>query len=63
MRSAPTLTAAADTLIDSHRWVTLKKINWSDPDGKHRVWESAERKTRGSSGIDGPLLLLMRVPR
>ncbi|TCD67656.1 hypothetical protein EIP91_012166 [Steccherinum ochraceum] len=33
-------------------WVTLKKINWSDPEGKERVWESAERTTRGPSGID-----------
>ena len=31
----------------------MKKIHWSDPDGKQRVWESAERTTRGPSGIDG----------
>ena len=52
------------------RWITLKKLKWSDPDGKEvsgqycvralfrryvgqRLWECAERKTRGSSGVDG----------
>jgi len=37
--------------------VKLKKINWQDPEGKQRVWESAERTTRGSSGIDAVAVL------
>jgi hypothetical protein len=37
----------------------IRKINWQDADGKKRVWEAAERKTRGSSGIDGAL----RIPQ
>ncbi|EKM55789.1 uncharacterized protein PHACADRAFT_57095, partial [Phanerochaete carnosa HHB-10118-sp] len=39
------------------RWITLKKIHWTDPTGKERVWESAERTTRGSSGIDAVAVL------
>jgi ADP-ribose pyrophosphatase len=31
----------------------LKKIHWQDQEGKQRLWEAAERKTRGSSGVDG----------
>ncbi|KAH9995417.1 NUDIX hydrolase domain-like protein [Russula compacta] len=34
------------------KWVSLKKINWQDQNGKTRVWEAADRRTRGSSGID-----------
>lgn len=30
-----------------------------DPDGKERFWEYAERKTRGSSGIDAVVVLAM----
>lgn len=44
------------------RWITLKKIHWTDPAGKERVWESAERTTRGSSGIDGdPLVAVHKL--
>jgi hypothetical protein len=38
------------------RWVSLKKIHWQDQEGKKRVWEAAERKTRGSSAVDGTFL-------
>ncbi|KAH7889878.1 NUDIX hydrolase domain-like protein [Phlebopus sp. FC_14] len=34
------------------KWIALKKINWSDQDGRQRVWECAERKTRGTAGVD-----------
>jgi len=30
----------------------LRKIEWSDQDGKQRVWEAAARKTRKSTGVD-----------
>ncbi|GJE97053.1 NUDIX hydrolase [Phanerochaete sordida] len=39
------------------KWVTLKKLRWTDPTGKERVWEAAERTTRGSSGIDAVAIL------
>uniref|UniRef100_A0A8H7Y2H3 Nudix hydrolase domain-containing protein n=1 Tax=Psilocybe cubensis TaxID=181762 RepID=A0A8H7Y2H3_PSICU len=41
------------------KWITLKKIKYSDQEGKEptlsikRIWESAERKTRKSIGVDG----------
>ncbi|EPQ58528.1 hypothetical protein GLOTRDRAFT_114924 [Gloeophyllum trabeum ATCC 11539] len=39
------------------KWITLKRINWKDQTGKDRTWECAERKTRGSSGIDAVAIL------
>ncbi|KAI0798124.1 NUDIX hydrolase domain-like protein, partial [Abortiporus biennis] len=39
------------------RWIKLKKINWEDPTGKQRVWESAERTTTSSGGIDAVAVL------
>jgi len=38
---------------DEAKWTKLTKINWQDPTGKDRVWESAERSTRSKGGIDG----------
>ena len=35
------------------KWIKLTKINWQDPSGKQRIWESAERSTRNKGGIDG----------
>lgn len=35
------------------RWTKLTKIDWQDRSGKVRVWESAERSTRGKGGVDG----------
>jgi ADP-ribose pyrophosphatase len=40
---------------DEAKWARLTKINWQDPSGKSRVWESAERTTRSKRGIDGNL--------
>ncbi|TID24785.1 adp-ribose pyrophosphatase like protein [Venturia nashicola] len=43
------------------KWIEFQKINWTDQEGKARVWEAANRKTRGSGGIDAvaiaPILL------
>lgn len=43
------------------KWVELQRLDWTDTTGKQRVWETASRKTRGSSGIDAvaicPILL------
>jgi hypothetical protein len=43
------------TPLSAHeaKWTKLTKINWQDPSGKQRVWESAERSTRSKGGIDG----------
>jgi len=37
---------------DEAKWTTLQKIEWTDQDGKDRVWEAAARKTRKESGVD-----------
>lgn len=34
------------------RWIGLRAIQWVDPTGKERMWESADRKTRRGE-IDG----------
>ncbi|GBB86426.1 hypothetical protein RclHR1_12870008 [Rhizophagus clarus] len=34
------------------RWIGLYKLEYSDPKGNNRSWEVAERKTRGSGGLD-----------
>ncbi|KAI0688739.1 NUDIX hydrolase domain-like protein [Cytidiella melzeri] len=53
----PRILSSKDLAPSDAKWVTLKKILWSDPNGKERVWESAERTTRGSSGIDAVAVL------
>jgi ADP-ribose pyrophosphatase len=46
---------------DEAKWIEFQKIDWTDQNGTERVWESASRKTRGSTGIDAvaiaPILL------
>ena len=37
------------------KWTRLTKIDWQDPSGKKRVWESAERSTRSKGAIDGTI--------
>ncbi|TKA55358.1 hypothetical protein B0A53_02282 [Rhodotorula sp. CCFEE 5036] len=34
------------------KWVELRKVDWTDEDGKDRVWEMAARKTTSKGGID-----------
>lgn len=35
------------------KWVGLKKLEWTDEDGKDRPWEMAARKTTSKGGVDG----------
>lgn len=44
--------AVEDCGHSTFRWITLKKIQWEDPRGRSRVWESAERTTRRGD-VDG----------
>ena len=50
----------ASKVVRSHplatetRWIGLRAIEWVDPSGKQRVWESADRKTRRGE-VDGAL--------
>lgn len=53
----PKVTAVAPLDTDQAKWIGLKQIHYTDQDGKKRVWESAERKTRGASGIDAVAIL------
>ncbi|THG99034.1 hypothetical protein EW026_g3237 [Hermanssonia centrifuga] len=55
--SAPKVVSSEELPPSEAKWVTLKKIHWTDPKGTERLWESAERKTRGSSGIDAVAVL------
>lgn len=34
------------------RWIGLRKLKWTDQEGKHRLWEVAARKTTGTAGVD-----------
>ncbi|KAK7689184.1 hypothetical protein QCA50_007875 [Cerrena zonata] len=57
MSGTPKVLSSEDLSPSDAKWVTLKKLKWLDPEGKERVWESAERKTRGSAGIDAVAVL------
>lgn len=49
----PVITSVEDLPIADARWVTLKKITYTDQTGKSRTWESAVRKTRTeTAGVD-----------
>ncbi|KAJ3364198.1 hypothetical protein GGF31_000582 [Allomyces arbusculus] len=48
------------SVIASANWVSLKKIEWVDPRGVTRSWETAERTTR-SGDCDGKNYLLDSV--
>ncbi|KAJ2916020.1 hypothetical protein MD484_g4410, partial [Candolleomyces efflorescens] len=50
--SASRIVACEELPTSDARWITLKKLTYTDPDGKQRPWEMAERTTRSSSGID-----------
>ena len=45
------------------RWLTLKLIEWRDPAGKLRLWESAERTTRSASGVDAVAIVAKAMSR
>jgi hypothetical protein len=34
------------------QWIEVQKTDWTDEDGKDRVWEMAARKTTSEGGID-----------
>ncbi|CCM04864.1 uncharacterized protein FIBRA_07057 [Fibroporia radiculosa] len=57
MSQSPKILSVEELPTSDAKWITLKKIHWSDPDGKQRTWECAERTTRGSSGIDAVAIL------
>ncbi|KAF7971636.1 hypothetical protein HWV62_20668 [Athelia sp. TMB] len=55
--ASPKILSAEELPASEAKWITLKKLKWSDPDGKERIWECAERKTRSSAGVDAVAVL------
>ncbi|KAI0127027.1 ADP-ribose pyrophosphatase [Xylariales sp. AK1849] len=48
----PVINKISDLPIHDAKWVTLKRIDYTDQVGKDRTWEVATRKTRGKAGVD-----------
>ncbi|KAH8777508.1 ADP-ribose pyrophosphatase [Diaporthe sp. PMI_573] len=49
----PIITSIDDLPLADARWITLKKISYTDQTGKARTWEVATRKTRSEkAGVD-----------
>jgi hypothetical protein len=44
--SLPCILSEEVAALSDYRWLRMKKLNWVDPTGKHRVWEMCERTTR-----------------
>ncbi|KAI0255927.1 NUDIX hydrolase domain-like protein [Lactifluus subvellereus] len=59
MSQSPKVLSTEDLNTADAKWVGLKKINWQDQTGKERVWEAADRRTRGKSGIDAVAVLAL----
>lgn len=49
---APKIRRIGPLPTEEAKWTELRKIEWTDQEGKDRVWEAAARKTRGKGGID-----------
>ncbi|KAL0947248.1 hypothetical protein HGRIS_013369 [Hohenbuehelia grisea] len=61
MSATPKIVSKTEMSASEAKWITLYKLKYTDQDGKERVWECAERKTRKSSGIDAvDILALIR---
>lgn len=45
------------------KWIELRKVDWTDEDGKDRVWEMAARKTTSQGGVDAvAIAAILRRP-
>ncbi|PVD24882.1 hypothetical protein C0Q70_15372 [Pomacea canaliculata] len=44
-------------VLSKGRWVALNEITYTDPSGKERKWESAERTTKISGESDGVVII------
>ncbi|CUS22041.1 LAQU0S04e06832g1_1 [Lachancea quebecensis] len=48
---------------DECKWIGLERIEYLDPNGTKRQWDSAVRRTRNSGGVDGVgILAILRTP-
>ena len=52
MPQAPKINKIEALPADEAKWVEFQKISWQDQTGRERVWEAANRKTRGKAGVD-----------
>jgi len=59
MSQHPKILSTEDLDTSDAKWVSLKKITWQDQKGRKRVWEVADRRTRGKSGIDAVAVLAL----
>ncbi|KAF7295198.1 Nudix hydrolase domain-containing protein [Mycena indigotica] len=59
MSSTPSVISSSVMSASEAKWITLKKLVYRDAEGKERLWESAERTTRKSSGIDAVAVLAL----
>ncbi|KAK2467112.1 hypothetical protein APHAL10511_001370 [Amanita phalloides] len=58
MPSAPRLIGSTELSPSEAKWITLKRLAYIDTDGKERIWEAAERKTRiSASSVDAVAIL------
>ncbi|KAG7291156.1 hypothetical protein NEMBOFW57_001168 [Staphylotrichum longicolle] len=49
----PVITSTSELPTSEAKWVTLRKVNYTDQTGAARTWEVASRKTRAkSAGVD-----------
>ena len=49
----PAITSTAELATSEARWITLRKVSYTDQTGAARTWEVASRKTRAASaGVD-----------
>ncbi|KAI2611346.1 NUDIX hydrolase domain-like protein [Hypoxylon fragiforme] len=48
----PVITKISELPVSEARWVTLKRVEYTDQVGQARTWEVATRKTRGKAGVD-----------
>ncbi|KUI62773.1 ADP-ribose pyrophosphatase, partial [Cytospora mali] len=60
----PIITSIEDLPTTEAKWVTLKKITYTDQTGKSRTWESATRKTRSAkAGVDAVAIGNILLPK
>ncbi|KAK8066263.1 NUDIX domain-containing protein [Apiospora hydei] len=50
----PVVNKLTELATQDAKWITLKRIDYTDQTGKDRTWEVATRKTRGKAGVDAP---------
>ncbi|KAI5451772.1 hypothetical protein NCC49_001419 [Naganishia albida] len=58
-KQEPKILNTTDFQPDGFKWTRLKKIDWEDETGRKRVWEAAERSTRGKAGVDAVAIVAL----